>query len=176
MCGDPDCQRHYRYFNRLHRKYFFIRNKSWGVALIQLPDSFDDYLKGKEKQALRTNRNHALKDGFRFDIFTPSDYVKDILEINMSAPLRQGRPMNEGYLEEHKVVAWANSLQQIFGVFNKEGHLRAYAKVPVCGEIAIFARLLGHYDDLEKGVMYLLISEIVKKCIEMKHKNGNPNG
>ncbi|MCX8053344.1 MAG: hypothetical protein N3B12_06015 [Armatimonadetes bacterium] len=174
MCGDADCRRHYGYFTRFHRRLFIVRNKSWGVALLQIPDTFDEYLKGKEKQALRTNRNHAMKDGFRFDVFSPSAYAKDILEINLSSPLRQGLPMNEGYTDEHKVSIWIRSLPQLFGVFNREGALRAYAKVPFCGEVAIFARLLGHADDLEKGIMYLMISEIVRQCIERKQQCGQP--
>lgn len=174
LCGDKDCLRHYKYFTRPHRKYFLIRNKVWGVALLPLPDTFEEYLKGKEKQALRTNRNHAIKEGFRFEVFCPSDYLQDILDINLSAPLRQGREMNEGYTEEQKVSLWAQTWPQLYGIFNKEGKLRAYARVPVCGEVAILARLLGHADDLEKGVMYLLISEVINSLIEQKQKLSKP--
>lgn len=62
----------------------------------------------------------------------------------------------------------------MYGVFDTEGTLKAYAHVPVCGEVFVFSRLLGHGADLDKGIMYLLISEVIREMINFKQAKGYP--
>ncbi|MGB9790947.1 MAG: hypothetical protein ACPLTR_00025 [Thermacetogeniaceae bacterium] len=174
MWGDEEGARTYRYFIRLHPRYKIIRNKAWGVALIPLPDTFEEYLRGKDKQALRTNRRRAFAEGYYFDEFSPLEHLQEMLDINRSKPIRQGKPMAKTYIEEQELIACLEKIPSMFGVFNAKGLLRAYAYVPVYGEVAVVSRLLGHGDDLEKGIMYLLLSEIIRYLIELKNKQGVP--
>src|SRR5712692_3305278 len=98
MSGDDTCKKLFYYFTQLHPRYRFIQNKRWGVALLPLPDIYNEYLKGKDKQALRSNRKRALDLGFHFCRINPLEHLNDILSINTSTPVRQGSPMSSSYL------------------------------------------------------------------------------
>lgn len=172
--GGEECAQIYRYFTRFHPRYRIIRNKVWGVALIPLPDTFEEYLRGKDKQALRTNRKRALAEGLLFRQFAPLERLEEMLNINSSNPMRQGKPMAKSYVEEQELAAYLEGIPNMFRAFNAEGRLRAYAHVPVCGEVGVVSRLLGHGDDLDKGIMYLLLSEVIRHLIELKQKQGVP--
>ncbi len=174
MWGGEESAQIYRYFTRLHPRYWIIRNKVWGVALAPLPNTFEEYLRGKDKQALRTNRKRALTEGFYFGQFAPAERIEEMLEINRSMPMRQGKPMAKSYVEEQELGAYLEGIPSMYGVFNAEGRLRAYAYVPVCGEVGVVSRLLGHEEDLNKGIMYLLLSEVIGHLIELKQKQGVP--
>jgi hypothetical protein len=62
----------------------------------------------------------------------------------------------------------------IFGVFNSAHVLRAYAETPICGDVFLFSCLLGHAEDLNQGIMYLLFSEVVREMIGRKQNCGAP--
>lgn len=155
----------YNYFTKPHPRYKIIKNKRWGVAIIEMPSSFELYLKGKNKQALRTNRRKSIKAGYFFAIFNPMELVPEIMDINMSSYSRQGRRMNEAYTNEAEVNKWILDKPILYGVFDKSDRLKAYAHVPDIGEVCVISRLLGHKDSLDDGVMYLLISEVINNII-----------
>lgn len=140
--------------------------KRWGVALVHLPASFDDYLDGGPMQNLRRERRRAERAGFRYARLTPSDHLDAILEINRSAPTRQGRAMSGSYLDPEQVGRAFQGRNIIHGIVDGSGRLRAYADVPVIGDAFVFSRLLGHAHDLNRGVMYLLVSEVIREYIE----------
>ncbi|RPI28522.1 MAG: hypothetical protein EHM70_16630 [Chloroflexota bacterium] len=174
LWGD-DLTRHiYQNFTQPHPRYKLIRHKTMGVALVKLPATFQEYLAGKPKQALRTNRKHTQNGGYSFKSFCPMERIEEILEINKSSPVRQGREMHASYTNIKGVKEFAANKTSIYGVFNREGILRAYAYTPICGEVFIFSRLLGHMDDLETGTMYLLVSEVMREMIDVKRQTGNP--
>ena len=164
----------YSYFVKLHPKYKVIRNKVWGVGLLPLPDTFEEYLRGKDKQALRTNRNRCLNSGFYFGSFNPAERLEEILDINHSIRDRQGRPMHPDYLNIDSLRRYCIGKSLMYGVFNAEGILKAYAYTPVCGEVFVFSRLLGHGDCLDLGIMYLLVSEVIREMIGLKQAQGYP--
>ena len=103
MSGDDTCKKLFHYFTQLHPRYRFIQNKRWGAALLPLPDIYNEYLKGKDKQALRSNRKRALDLGFHFCCINPLEYLNDILSINTSTPVRQGIPMASSYLSVERL-------------------------------------------------------------------------
>jgi hypothetical protein len=175
MWGDEHCHHMYRYFVRPHPHYWVIQNKSIGAAILPLPASFEEYTAGKKSQALRTNRTRCLKQGFSFQSFQPDKWLEDLMEINASSPVRQGRKMYASYTEVDQVRTLVQEIDRMYGVFNQEGRLRAYAHVMVCGELILFSRLLGHAEDLEQGVMYLLVSEVLKEMIALKAQTGLPH-
>lgn len=82
--------------------------------------------------------------------------------------------MHANYLDRSKLVEYFSGKPNLHGVFNNSGQLRAYAYVPVCGEIAVLSRLLGHADDLDAGIMYLLISEVIRELIELRSDSRSP--
>ena len=105
LSGDDTCKKIFHYFTQPHPKYRFIQNKRWGVALLPLPNTFNEYLKGKDKQYLRRRRKRALDLGFNFYSIDPIDHLNEILSINTSTPLRQGLPMHaKGSTISHSVV------------------------------------------------------------------------
>src|SRR5690242_522643 len=174
MSGSEASKRMFEFFTQPHPRYKLIQNKRWGAGLFPLPDRFEDYLKGKDKQTLRTNRRRSLSLEHRFDTIEPSHYLNDILAINESLQIRQGQPMDADYLYLEQLEMWTKDKPEIYGVFDRHGVLKAYAHAPVCGEVFILSRLLGHADELENGIMYLLISEVVREMIERKYRDGMP--
>ena len=174
MSGGDTCKKLFHYFTQPHPRYRIIQNKRWGVALLSVPDTYNEYVKGRDKQALRSNRKRALDLGFHFCRSNPLEHLHDILSINTSASVRQGRPMDSSYLSIRQLREFFNDKAEIYGVFDSMGSLKAYADTPIAGETCIFFRLLGHSADLDKGIMYLLVSGVVQEMIEHKTKHGVP--
>jgi hypothetical protein len=172
--GNDPCWELYKAFTKPHPKYKLIQHKRWGVALIPLPDSFEEYIKGKGKYLLRSNIRKVKKMQFYFDKLNPSEHIDEIMSINTSVEVRQGRPMNPNYLLIDRVKASFEHKPLIYGVFDKSGVLKAYADTPIYGEVFLFSRLLGHGDDVDKGIMYFLIGEVIQEMIDQKQKNGVP--
>jgi hypothetical protein len=165
LYGGDEAKAVYRAFTARHRVFKVTKAKRWGVALVRLPASFDEYLAGGSMKNLRYERKRAEKAGYRYALISPHDHLDEILKINQSAPTRQGRAMSGSYLDPEQ-VAQAFRTRVISGIFDANGHLRAYADVPAIGDAFVFSRLLGHADDLEHGIMYLLVSEVIRTYIE----------
>jgi hypothetical protein len=174
MSGNAKSKSTFNDFTKPHPKYRFIQNKRWGAGLLPLPNIFEDYMKGKDKQALRTNRRRSIEFGFRFDKFDPSEHLDEILAINTSTEVRQGYRMTPDLLNIETLRSWAQDKPTIYGIFDANGFLKAYAHCPIYGEVFIFSRLLGHAEDLDRGIMYLLISEVVREMTERKREQGTP--
>lgn len=156
----------YRASTARHRVFKVTTAKRWGVALVRLPVSFDEYLAGGPMKNVRYERRRAEKAGFRYALISPHDHLDEILKINQSAPTRQGRAMSGSYLDPEQVARAFRTRDVISGILDANGHLRAYADVPIIGDAFVFSRLLGHADDLEHGIMYLLVSEVIRTYIE----------
>jgi hypothetical protein len=172
MFGDEHSKNIFTNFTQPHPKYKFIQNKRWGVALLPLPSQFEEYL--KKNELLRRKRRRSLDFGLRFDTLDPSQHLDEILAINRSVQFRQGAFMESSYLNMEQLTLWATYKPLIYGVFDTNGVLSAYTHTPVCGEVFIFSRLLGHGNDLDKGIMYFMISEVIRQMIECRAKQGVP--
>ena len=171
--GDEDVLRIYRAFTARHRRFKVTSAKRWGVALLRLPPTANEYFKTVSRQA-RRNRVKAVEAGYRYVEVAPLDHVDEILEINQSAPSRQGRPMDSLYVERAEVEAAFGRRPKIHGIVDASGRLRAYADLYDIGGAYTFAYLIGHADDLPHGIMYLLMGEIVRACIEARRSDGSP--
>ncbi len=174
MYGDERVRRTFASFTRPHPTYRLIQNKRWGVGLLELPGSFEEYLGGRDRAYLRRKRNRALARGLHFEAFAPMERLQEILLINSSAPVRQKRAMDADYLDIAELARFFQNKPRIYGVLDGQGALRAYADAPVLGEVALLSRLLGHAEDLEDGIMYLLVSEVIREMIELKARQGAP--
>ena len=175
LWGGNDSRKAYLYFQQRHARYKLIRNKVWGVALLELPESFEDYLQGKSRELIRRKRKRALKEGYSFASFYPMDHFDDMLQINKSMATRQGRAIDKEYVDEAALKKFLADKSEMYGVFDKEGKLLAYTWLIKAGEVAIASRLLGHGDVLDKGVMYLMLSEIVREMISLRQAVSVPN-
>lgn len=136
--GNDPCRKIYEALTKPHPKYKLIQHKRWGVALIPLPDSYAEYLKGKGKYLLRSNIRKAKNMQFYFDKLNPSEHIAEIMSINTSLEVRQGRSMNPNYLLIERVRASFEHKPMIYGVFDESGVLKAYADTPIFGEMFLF--------------------------------------
>ena len=173
MSGDDECLLLYRDFTSRHRRWRLIQNKRWGVALIKLPRSIDDYLK-ETSRLTRRRIKHAKQSGYRFTRIDPQDRIDEVLRVNRSASERQGRPMHPHYFDEETVRRYFTHSANVFGVVDAEDVVQAYITVRDCGEVACMERLLGHADALEQGVMYLLVLGVVDWLIKARGDQANP--
>jgi len=174
MSGDEIGKRSYDYFTKPHPKYKLIQNKRWGVGLLWLPVHFDEYLEGKQKELLRRKRRRAMSLGYKFASIDPIVHVDQILAINTSMQVRQGSSLPAGYLSMESIKEAFKNARIFYGVTDAHGVLKAYAHTPIYGEMFIFSTLLGHGDDLDKGIMYLLVSEVIREMIERKRSGHLP--
>ena len=165
MRGQTSTKYLYKYFTRPHPRYKVIPNKAFGVALIELPSHFEKFLDGSSMRDMRNKRNRALRDGYEFRGIQSLDYQDDILEVNRSAEVRQGHEMPHDYMDSKVVLAYLRENPEFYAVFDRDGHLRAYMHVMLFGEICVICRILGHMEFVKDGIMYLMISELVKKLV-----------
>jgi hypothetical protein len=172
--GDDEARAIHRAFTARHPRFRVVPRKRWGVALLRLPDAFDEYVGGHSKKVLRQKRRLAEQHGFRYTVVPPDHYIDDILAINRSAPTRQGRPMPESYTDREQVIRTFQGRTAIHAILDADGRLRAYAIVPVIGDAFVFSTILGHADDLEHGTMYLLVSEVIRTFIHVRRATGSP--
>ena len=161
-------------FTARHPRVAVARAKTWGVALLPIPASLDGYLEDPSRRYVRRRRRRAVARGFTVRSFASAEHLDEILEIHRSAPERQGVPMKGSYLKPKALQQWAERFPTSDGAFDRDGHLRANVHAPVVGDVAIMHRLLGHADALEDGVMYLLISEVVGRCVAQRAADGQP--
>lgn len=165
MSGRPEARYLYDAFTAPHPTYKIIRNKTLGVALLDLPGDFDTFLKGPKMNDVRNKRNRATRSGHTFRAFYAPDLLEEILEVNRSADQRDGRPMPQDYFLADRVADYLARNPDMYGVFSSDGRLRAYIHVEHMGEICVICRLLGHKDHLNDGIMFLMISELVRDLI-----------
>jgi hypothetical protein len=173
LYGGPEARAAYEAFTARHRVFRMTAAKRWGVALVRLPASFDEYLAGGSMEYLRRQRRRAEKAGYRYGQVSPHAHLDAILEINRSAPTRQGRAMSGSYLDPDQVARAFADHQDVRAILDADGRLRAYADVPVIGDAFVYSRILGHADHLDRGVMYLLVSEVIREHIEAA-REGKP--
>jgi hypothetical protein len=174
MYGDAHAKRIFQAFMVRHRLFKFTRAKRWGVALVRLPETKELYLAGPSKELVRRKRRAAARAGFHYAPVAAAEHLDEILAINLSSPTRQGRSLPAYYLDREHVATTFADRPIVHGVLNAAGQLRAYAWVPRAGDFVLFETLLGHADDLEAGIMYLLISEVIGSTIESRDAAGLP--
>jgi hypothetical protein len=174
MWGDSVARELFSYFVRPHPRLRLVESKRLGAAMVPLPDTFEEYLQGGQMQALRTNRDHAIDFGYHVGVFLFAECFEQALEINLSMGKRGGRPMAAHYTNRSLFAETMRPDARIFGLLDKGGALAAYAYAPICGEVAVLHYLLGHADHLARGVMYLLVSEVIREVIALKRQGGMP--
>lgn len=156
----------HRIYTKRHPRYKVIANKSLGAALVHLRR----YRSGGDYMDTITGRNsaaqHAKKaqgKGYRLLEIDRNNFIDAIHEINTSAEIRQGQPMDRHYLEKRThYVAEKNF--KYYGVFNAAGKLVAYSELGFYGNFASFNRLIGIRNN--DGVMHMMVTEIICQLID----------
>ncbi len=133
------------------------------IAIIQLPETIDGYLKligPKSRNMIRK----AEKNGYVGRSFIWNENLEDIYKIHISSKTRQGRQMDKKYRQYpepiNKVDMEDYKLKHI-GVFHSD-KVVAYIELSIYGSFAATKRILGRKEDLKFGVMNLLIKEAIK--------------
>lgn len=174
LWGGETCEAMYRNFTSRHARFPLVRRKRWGIALLQLPDTFSEFYDAPDRSLLRRKARRADKKGYRYGRFLAKSKLDELLAVNASAPERQGRPMDEPYLDADTFARSLDRTPEFRGIFDPSGALAAYAEVQTCGDLFLLSRLLGHADHLDDGVMYLLISEVVREMTLRRNETGHP--
>lgn len=168
---NPDLiQRTHARFTMPHPRYRIVRNKSLGMALIDLRafGSGADYLQSvaqKDRAGYQARRARAR--GYTVAEIDRNDYIDDIHRINTSQRMRQGRPMDPAYADRTDHYVAVDSFRY-YGVLDADGKLVAYCDLGVYGDFAATDRLLGVNSD---GVMYLLLADIACRLIDEHRYN-----
>jgi len=168
-CISP-CKIHalYSLFNRPHARFRLIKNKTMGIALIDLSkfNSSTDYIATVKKKDYAAHRaRQARRRGYTVRQISRNDHVDEIFRIHTSAATRQGRPMDPHYLTLQTNYDDSAPLR-CFGVFDKTGRLTGYCSFGIYGNFGATDRLLGYKD--KDGAMYLLLLEIICSLIDQR--------
>ena len=174
MSGDERCRELYDSFTRRHARWRLVQNKRWGVALLRIPERFEEYFEDPKQAHLRRDSRRASRAGLTFVPLDPLARLDEILTINRSAETRQGVPMHEDYLNEAALRRFFEQSDAAFGVNDSEGLLRAYICIRLCGEVACVERLLGHADALKQGVMWALVTGTIRELTLRRQTEGRP--
>jgi hypothetical protein len=174
LYGDDEARAVFNSFTSRHPRFIFTSAKRWGVALLRLPDSADTYL-AKGPRLPRRRRKHAESAGYRYERVPPLAHLDDIVELNTSAPSRQGRPMAARFRDREYLAATVGAHSEIHAIFDAEDRLRAYAVIIDIGDAFTFSAMIGHAGHLHNGIMYLLMGEVVRFCVASRRPDGEPS-
>jgi hypothetical protein len=163
--------------------------KEWAQIDLDQYEDFDEFIKACRKvhsgNAVRDARKAADR-GYYSKFFDYQTFVGDVVDIDNSAPARQGGEMaahyrrsveeRGGYVAEyHEVTPPGQTLawDRFFGVFCREpGHkqgevvvserLLSYIKFRRLGPFSFYGTILGHADHLREGVMYKMHLDLIE--------------
>jgi hypothetical protein len=153
---DPEqVQAAYRQFTKPHPKYKLFKNKSMGVALIDLaryadPAAYLDAIGGPGYAGPRRHTARSL--GYQFRSIDCSEYTADIQAIDAAASSGHGAT---SLLAASICCPYC----RCYGAFNRDGKLVAYCTVCVYGNFAATDQLSAYRN--RDGVMYLVLTEII---------------
>ncbi|MDQ1813148.1 hypothetical protein RBA41_07525 [Massilia sp. CCM 9210] len=156
----------YQYYTKRHPRYKIIQHKSWGAALIDLHgfqgrSAYVDSIKGRNWGAHHIKRARAR--GYTLARIDRNDHVDAIHAINTSVGARQGRPMDQHYLQKQRCYDKLSNFTY-YGVLDSDGKLVAYANVGRYGNFHAFEQLMGYRNN--DGIMHLLVGDIAAGLID----------
>jgi hypothetical protein len=164
---DPaDIKATYRNYTKPHPRFKIISHKTIGAALVDLAEfpnraAYMEHIKPKNHGGYHAKR--ARSRGYIVREIDRNDYVDDIHEINTSLDVRQGRKMDQKYLQKQERFQDQEHFHY-WGVLNPQGKLVAYASLGIYGNFASFSQMMGIRNN--DGIMHLLLSEAVCRLID----------
>lgn len=133
------------------------------VSVMPVPDRLEDWRAIHRTARKRADR--AARLGYRFAGIDRSCYADDILDINLSLPERQGRPMSAGYHDPSvsRLPDYTCGFHNIrcYGIL-ADGTLVAYLTLYRVRDLAMVSMILGHGDHLKNDIMYQLFAGVVE--------------
>jgi hypothetical protein len=155
----------------------FIKDNSGGIAGIDLNNftGIDDYIQKAYNQTARNLYRRALRAGVCAREITMDERnqrLDELHAINISAPMRQGKPMSEGYLQYPRPYGELNPercphhFAKWIGVFDGNGKWVGYHVGNYCGNFAATSTILGHAEHLKDNIMLVLWAEFVRQCMD----------
>ncbi len=174
LYGDHEARAVYQSFSARHPRFKFTSFKRWGVALLRLPGTPEEYLNGGPRLP-RRRRKHAEAEGYRYALVPPVAYLDDIVELYQSAPQRQGRPIPARLQDREYLLGTIAARDEVHAILDAGGRLRAFAIIIDAGDAYTFSAMIGHADHLENGIMYLLMGEVVRACVAARRPDGSPS-
>ena len=162
-----DVRRAHANFTRRHPRLKIFRNKTMGIALIDLA-AFGgvaaNYLQTVRRDGYAGQKSRkATARGYQLRPIDRNDHIDEIYAIHTSCEERQGRPMDSAY--------WIRKTQYdnkphgaCYGVFDRHGRLTAYCSTLHYGNFVSTDQLMGYKNN--DGIMYLLLSAIICRLIE----------
>ncbi|MDN5849883.1 MAG: hypothetical protein L0H63_09650 [Nitrococcus sp.] len=176
MFGGREANLIYQRFSAPHRKFPIVGTKTLGVALSSVPEEPAGVFQGKCFHEARRKKNRALKAGFRVEkMALCKDFFDAMYTINMSAPIRQNRPVEDHLADRRRVQEFCEKNVQFYGIFNCNDELRAYAHGTLCGEVFVLHRCIGHYADLRQGIMFLLMLGVLTDMVKIRQLHSVPH-
>jgi hypothetical protein len=167
---DPACtklpDRFYQQFTQRDTRHPGAGRYERGCSILVMPSSFREYWSTPNSYWLRQRVRRALRDGYDFGTIDRNDYLDDILAINTSLMVRQGRPMASAYLSRPAPISLPTygcprHCLRSYGV-TRDGHLWAYAWIYQVGQMCLISTILGHGDHQSAGIVPLLVSEAIR--------------
>lgn len=160
-CEHPQCGIFaQRLFEQLSTPHY-----STGASVMECPTTLEEW-----QAAHRTARKRAWRAerlGYVFAEVDNSQHSADIHSINVSLPIRQGRPMSDGYLQPRRHGRLSDEQTRCprhrthtYGVLSGRT-LVAYMTLHRAGDLAMISMILGHGEHLHNDVMYLLFAGMV---------------
>jgi len=151
-----------------YNKGFLLKYNCIGVSLLDLGSylNFQDYLnRNNGKNSIYYYYRKHVNLGYEVRDYERAYFINDIIDVNKSKPIRQGRKMKNSYLTPKLPFENLDNFRY-FGLFNNEGKLIAYLHAGFFGDFVIIANILGHADYLKHGIMYVIITHLVSICFE----------
>lgn len=145
----------------------WIPGRLLAVIDIALYPTTNDYLYKGLSDKFRQHYNKAGRLGYYTtvdDYNYRNEHIEDIRQINVSMPVRQGRPMDPHYAEPQQfgpsLFCDRHKFVLILVVHNDK--IVAYMELYIVGEFSHTSRVLGHADHLRNGVMPMLFTKALE--------------
>jgi len=168
-----------------------IKPPSEASAIINLRrwenyQEYFDYVKKSNYKSCIYPYNRSKKKYFYSKRFAFKNFVPDVVGVNQSMSIRQGKEMGDNYFlsidelggapkKEHSLEEIKNNKRYriFYGVFQKiEGHVQGdittneqlvgYITLIREGNMIVYNRIIGHGDYLKEGIMYNLHFSIME--------------
>lgn len=156
---DADCAHAATTWQRWSNNCFLLTGKR--PAMLDLAADYDELIGAKGRNMLR--KAHANADFLHFHY---NQQLDGMHAVNVSMPVRAGRPMSESYLARPMPQSAGSHCGRhkthYIGAFLDDGVLGAYAFLSICGELAVVNRFIGKPEAMRLGAMNGLIYEMVR--------------
>jgi hypothetical protein len=128
-------------------------------SVMEIPEDVGPWR--NQRRTARKRADRAALRGYTFKLIRRHERADEIQEINLSAPVRQGRRMSDGYHRRPSetplpVYPCLRHRVATYGVEAPDGVLVAYLWLYRAGQLDLVSQILGHADHLENEIMYLL--------------------